>query len=127
MMHLVAVALGGALGALGRYGVNGLLYPVGDDRFPLGTLAVNVIGSFVMGLLYVLIVEKAVLPPEWRNFLMIGFLGAFTTFSTFSLDVLALFEGGHYGLGLVYLLLSLFLCIGGIALAIFLARLIPFS
>jgi len=124
MMHLFAVALGGALGALGRYGVNGLLYPVADNRFPLGTLAVNVIGSFLMGFLYVVIVEKGILPPEWRNFLMVGFLGAFTTFSTFSLDVLALVEGGHYSLGLVYLLLSLFLCIGGIALAIFLARIL---
>jgi CrcB protein len=124
MMQLVAVAVGGALGALGRYGVNGLLYPISDSKFPLGTLAVNVIGSFMMGLLYVMIVEKGVLPAEWRNFLMVGFLGAFTTFSTFSLDVLALFEGGHYSLGLVYLLLSLALCVGGIALAIFLARLL---
>lgn len=124
MMQLVAVAVGGALGALGRYGVNGLLYPISENKFPLGTLAVNVIGSFVMGLLYVMIVEKGVLPAEWRNFLMVGFLGAFTTFSTFSLDTLALFEGGHYALGLVYLLLSLTLCVGGIALAIFLARLL---
>ena len=85
MIHLMAVALGGALGALGRYGVNGLVYPVMGDRFPLGTLVVNVAGSMIMGVLYVLIIEKAALPAELRNLLMVGFLGAFTTFSTFLL------------------------------------------
>ena len=124
MIHLMAVALGGALGALGRYGVNGLVYPVMGDRFPLGTLVVNVAGSMIMGVLYVLIIEKAALPAELRNLLMVGFLGAFTTFSTFSLDALALWQNGHLLLGLFYVLATLILCLAGIALAIFLTRLI---
>lgn len=124
MIQLMAVALGGALGALGRYGVNGLVYPVMGDRFPLGTLVVNVAGSVIMGVLYVLVIEKAALPAELRNLLMVGFLGAFTTFSTFSLDALALWQNGHLLLGLLYVLATLILCLAGIALAIFLTRLI---
>ncbi len=124
MWHLLAVALGGALGALARYGVGGLLFPLAGNRFPVATLSVNVAGSVLMGVCYVLIIDRGVLPPEWRNFLMVGFLGAFTTFSTFSLDALALWQNGHLLLALCYVLLSLILCLGGIALAIFLTRLI---
>ncbi len=124
MLHWFAVALGGALGAMARYGTAGLLYPVSGDRFPLATLVVNVIGSVLMGTAYVLVIDRGALPPEWRNFLMVGFLGAFTTFSTFSLDALALWQNGHFLLALCYVLLSLVLCLGGIALAIFLTRLI---
>jgi len=124
MTHLLAVALGGALGALGRYGVNGLIFPVMGDRFPLGTLSVNVLGSILMGIFYVLIIDKAVFPEEWRNFLMVGFLGAFTTFSTFSLDALALWQNGHLLLAMGYILSSVVLCLMGISLAIFITRLI---
>lgn len=124
MIHLVAVACGGAIGALARYGVNGLIYPVLGHRFPLSTLVINVSGSILMGILYVLVVEKALLPAEMRNFLMVGFLGAFTTFSTFSLDALALWQNGHLLLAIGYILASVVLCLLGIALAIFLTRLI---
>jgi len=120
----LAVALGGALGALGRYGANGLLFSLAAGRFPLGTLVVNVSGSIAMGVLYVLIIEKGILPAEWRNLLMVGFLGAFTTFSAFSLDALALWQNGHLLLALAYVFGSLILCLGGIALAIFITRLI---
>ena len=124
MIHLVAVAGGGALGALARYGVAGVIYPVLGGRFPLSTLTVNVVGSMIMGILYVLIIEKVVLPVELRNFLMVGFLGAFTTFSTFSLDALALWQNGHLLLALGYVMATVVLCLLGIALTIFLTRLI---
>lgn len=122
--HWLAVALGGAIGALGRYGLNGLIYQVSDHRIPLGTLVVNVLGSFLMGIFYVLIIEKGVLPVEMRNFLMVGFLGAFTTFSTFSLDALALWQNGHLLLAVTYIAASLFLCLLAIACSIWLTRLI---
>ena len=85
-MQWLAVAVGGALGALGRYGLNALIYQGYSGKFPLGTLCVNVLGSVAIGVLYVVIVERYLLPAMFREFLMIGLLGAFTTFSTFSLD-----------------------------------------
>ncbi|MFA5633167.1 MAG: fluoride efflux transporter CrcB [Porticoccaceae bacterium] len=124
MLAWFAVATGGALGALARFAVNGWLYPVYEARFPLPTLVINVGGSVVMGVLYVLIIERTALALEWRNFLMVGFLGAFTTFSTFSLEALALWQNGHLPLALAYIVASVFLSIGGLALAVFVTRLI---
>jgi len=123
MNSLLAIAFGGALGALGRYGVNGLIYPLMGGKFPLATLVVNVSGSILMGIFYVLIIEKGAIAPEWRNFMMVGLLGAFTTFSTFSLDALALWQNGHLLLALAYIFLSVALCLAGIALAIYITRL----
>lgn len=122
-MQWLAVALGGALGALGRYGVNALVFSLFGGRFPLGTLSVNVFGSVAMGVFYVLIIERHVLPGPWREFIMIGALGAFTTFSTFSLDSLALWESGHAPLAIAYVVLSVVLCIAGALGGITLTRL----
>jgi CrcB protein len=124
MTHLLAIALGGALGSLCRYAANGLIFPLLGEKFPLGTLVVNVLGSLVMGICYVLIIEKALLPPEWRNILMVGFLGAFTTFSTFSLDALALWQNGQLLLALGYVIASVTLSLLAIALAIYCTRLL---
>tara|TARA_R110000787_G_scaffold24003_2_gene68409 strand:- start:2598 stop:2969 length:372 start_codon:yes stop_codon:yes gene_type:complete len=118
----LAIALGGALGAMGRYGVNAVVFSVVGGRFPLGTLCVNVLGSVAMGIFYVLIVERALLPDPWREFVLVGLLGAFTTFSAFSLDSLALWQNGHIALALTYVILSLVLCIGGALAAILITR-----
>jgi CrcB protein len=122
-MQWLAVALGGALGAMGRYGVNGLVFSLVGGRWPLGTLLVNVLGSILMGIFYVLIVERHIMPGPWREFIMIGMLGAFTTFSTFSLDSLALWEGGHGALAIAYVVASVVFCIAGTLSAIMLTRL----
>ncbi len=121
-MQWLAIALGGALGAMGRYGVNAVVFSVVGGRFPLGTLCVNVLGSVAMGIFYVLIVERALLPDPWREFVLVGLLGAFTTFSAFSLDSLALWQNGHIALALTYVILSLVLCIGGALAAILITR-----
>ena len=79
--------------------------------FPYGTLAVNVRGSLLMGALYVLLVERLTDAVEWRAFLLIGVLGAFTTFSTFSMETVALLEGGEPFRALMNILLSVTVCV----------------
>ena len=123
-MHWFAVAIGGALGAMARYALSAWILDVSSHKFPYATLTVNVIGSFVMGILFVIIVEKAALPTEMRSLLMIGFLGAFTTFSAFSLDALGLWQNGHVFLSLVYMLATVVLCLVAISTAIWLTRLL---
>lgn len=122
-MNWIAVAVGGALGAMARYGVSTVIVGAGSNRFPYATLSVNVLGSFLMGVLFVVIVEKAMLPPEMRTLLMIGFLGALTTFSTFSLDALGLWQNGHLFMALLYALGTVVLCLAAISIAVWLTRL----
>ena len=93
--QLIAIAFGGAIGALSRFGLQQWLAPMYSGRFPLAIFIANSIGSLCIGLIYVLIVERGMLPEVWRAFLMVGLLGAFTTFSAFSLDSLRLIEQGE--------------------------------
>jgi|TARA_B110000114_G_scaffold34863_1_gene36186 CrcB protein len=122
-MHWLAVALGGALGSMARYALSTWVFQVSSHKFPYATLTVNVLGSFVMGILFVVIIEKAALPQEMRSLLMIGFIGAFTTFSTFSLDALGLWQNGHLFMALIYTLATVILCLIAISSAIWLTRL----
>lgn len=112
-MLWLAVAAGGAVGAMARYGVSVALAPQ-QIKFPVATLTVNVLGSLLMGVFYILIVEKAMLPQAWRHVIMIGFMGAFTTFSTFSLESLHLLQTGHWQTALIYMSLSLVLCVSAV-------------
>ena len=89
-MIWLAVALGGAVGAMMRFGV-AVLIPIRSGEFPTATFLVNIAGSALAGVLFVLIVEKGVLMPHLRPPLMIGMLGALTTFSTFSLEAFLYF------------------------------------
>ncbi len=123
-MQWLAVAMGGALGAMGRFAVNALVFPVAGLRFPLGTMIVNVSGCLLMGVLYVVIVERGLLPGEWRNFLMVGLLGGFTTFSAFSLDALALWQNGHLALTFAYIVLTVTLCLAGTLAGMYLTRML---
>ena len=93
MRTVLGVAFAGALGALARYGVGDLIsrrFP----GFPWGTLVINVTGSFALGALFVILTERTQASPALRSTLMIGFLGAYTTFSTFSLETVRLLEDG---------------------------------
>jgi len=123
-MNWIAVALGGALGAMARYGVSTWLFQASSHKFPYATLTVNVLGSFVMGILFVLIVERSALPLEMRSLWMIGFLGAFPTFSTFSLDALDLWQNGDLSMALLYVLVTVVLCLLAISSSIWLTRLL---
>jgi len=95
-MALLFIGLGGFAGAVTRYLVDGAVMERTAGGFPWGTFVINITGSFVLGLLFALTAERAILPADIRGPLMIGFLGAYTTFSTWMLESWRLIEGGAY-------------------------------
>jgi CrcB protein len=105
MRTALAIAVAGALGALARWGLNGW-FTERFPTFPLGTLVINVTGSFLIGVLFVVFVERTAASATVRLALMTGFLGAYTTFSTFSLETFRLLEEGDMRAALVNVLLS---------------------
>lgn len=120
IQSLLLVALGGAAGSVARF-----LLVAGAGRlvagWPVGTLLVNVIGSFAIGVLYVTLAQRAQVAP----LLVAGFLGGFTTFSAFSLDTLKLWEGGQAMQAAAYVAASVILSLAAVALGAALARSIP--
>jgi CrcB protein len=96
MPHLLLIGAGGFFGAVARYVVDGLVAERTAGTFPWGTLVVNLSGSFALGLLATLAIERSVLPAEIRGPLLIGFLGAYSTFSTLTLETLRLAETGTW-------------------------------
>lgn len=117
---LFTVALGGAIGASGRYLVNVTATRVIGHGYPAGTMIVNVLGSFLMGVLFVVLAKKG--GNVWAPFLMTGVLGGFTTFSAFSLDTLALFERGQVASAAGYVALSVGLSLAALVLGVYAAR-----
>jgi CrcB protein len=102
-MPLVLIGLGGFAGAISRYVVDGFVVERTAGSFPWGTLVVNASGTFMLGLLFAMTTERAILPAEIRGPLMIGYLGAYTTFSTYLLESWRLVEGGAWALALANL------------------------
>ncbi len=98
----MAVAIGGAIGAMGRFFVTSLL----NKGYPLGTLLVNVAGSLLLGCIAGLF-EKYIIHPSWRLVLMVGFCGGLTTFSSFAMDFFDLIQKGQPVKGLIYVILSI--------------------
>ena len=121
MQQLLFIAAGGALGALARYGLSSRVHSLWEGAWPLGTLLVNGMGSLAIGVVFVML-EKAALHPDWRSVLMVGFLGAFTTFSTFSLETVELWMRGEQGYAVAYALGSVIVCVTGAAAGILLTR-----
>lgn len=121
-IQLILIAAGGATGALLRFWVSTSTHALLGTNFPYGTLTVNVGGSLVMGILYVFLFERMDVNPELRAALTIGLLGAFTTFSTFSIETLNLIEAGEQLKAGANMLLSLSLSIVGCWFGLVLGR-----
>ncbi|MDH5181248.1 MAG: fluoride efflux transporter CrcB [Gammaproteobacteria bacterium] len=122
MMQIVYIAIGGALGAVMRFLVSTGVHKVLGRDFPYGTLSVNVIGSLVMGFLFVTLIERSSLGPEWRALILVGFLGAFTTFSTFSIETLNLLQDGAITKAFVNIIISVVCCILATWLGVIMGR-----
>ena len=110
-MNLLAIAAGGALGALLRYGVSNMLNGLTSSGLPWGTIGVNLSGSFLIGLLSG-IFDRLMPPVHFKTFLLVGLIGAFTTFSTYMIESFRLFQEGRIGLAAANLLLSNILGLG---------------
>lgn len=122
MTQTLAIAAGGAIGALLRFWVSTGVYAWLGRGFPYGTLAVNLLGSLAMGFLYIVLLERAALGAEWRAFLLVGLLGAFTTFSTFSIETLNLLEQADYAKAMANALISVVACIAAAFAGVVVAR-----
>jgi fluoride exporter len=123
VLHYLLVATGGALGAMARYWVyNAGPFP---GRFSvLATFLINVVGSLLIGVMYVLVTERGQLAPEWRSLVSVGLLGAFTTYSTYSLDALQLLQQGALGTALLYLFGTMLVCLLAAYAGLLLTRMI---
>ena len=123
MNQILLVAIGGAIGSVFRYEISTGVYKVLGHAFPYGTLVVNVVGSFLAGVVFVALVGKlAGFSEQLRALLLIGFLGGFTTFSAFSLDTILLVQKGELASALLNMALSLALCLGATGLGVLIAR-----
>ncbi|KAA0257873.1 fluoride efflux transporter CrcB [Deferribacter autotrophicus] len=121
-MKILVIGLGGFIGAILRYVFSKGFTLFLGNIIPFGTLFVNVAGSFMLGYIHTLSVERLVVGENLRFFISVGMLGAFTTFSTFSLETIHLFEDGVYILGLLYMFLNLFLSLTAAFFGIHFAR-----
>lgn len=123
MTKLFLIAVGGAAGALLRYGIAGAAHRYFGYDFPWGTLAVNLIGSFLIGVIWA-VSERAPLPPGWSPFLLVGVIGAFTTFSAYTLETLNLLRNGEIALGILNVIGSNALGLGIVYLGFVCGRLL---
>jgi len=106
LLKYLMVGLGGCLGSILRFWVGSYVGGKMGTRFPYGTLLVNVTGSFTIGLVFALLASRTHWNPYWRYLVPIGFVGGYTTFSSFEYETLRTIQDGQFGLGMLYVLLS---------------------
>lgn len=121
-MTVVGIAVAGSLGALARYGLEGVVVRHAPGAFPWGTFVVNVSGSFALGLVFTLLTDRLSADPSFRSALTIGFLGAYTTFSTLSFETYRLLEDGAIGLAVANMLGSAAVGVAAVYLGVVTAR-----
>lgn len=121
-MNILSVAIGGAFGAVARYLVN--ISPAANlfEKFPFPTFLINISGSFLIGFLMILLADKISVSENIRMAIIVGFLGAFTTFSTFEIEILGLVRERHFTTALVYLVLSVVIGFVGVIAGVETAR-----
>jgi fluoride exporter len=124
MDRALLVGIGGFIGSIARYWLAGLVQRWNGTDFPVGTLAVNILGSFVLGLVVALSLDRDLISPNARLFLGVGFCGGFTTMSTFSYETIALLQGGSLVAGLGNIAASLVSCLTAVWLGDAAARLL---
>ncbi len=122
MWNYIAIAVGGTLGCWARYGMTNLMQMLFGRSFPVATLCINVLGSFLMGFLFVVTLERITISPILRTGILTGGLGGFTTFSTFSMEALLLAEEGEGLKATAYVALSIILGLLAVFSGAFLAR-----
>lgn len=123
-MNLVLIAMGGALGAVSRFLVGNFVSKLTHSSLPWGTFSINILGCLFMGFLMTVIMERELLPAAWRLFLCIGFLGGFTTFSSFGYEALTLLAEGALLQAFAYAAGSVLLGLAAAYIGVVLARLI---
>ena len=116
------VALGGLVGCIARYWLSGIVQRLGDHGFPSGTLAVNILGSLIIGVVMTLSLERGVLDERLRILLTTGFCGGFTTMSTFSYETFALLQDGEHLLAVANTGVTFAACLGAVWLGSVIAR-----
>jgi len=124
MQQIIYIGIAGFLGAIARYLLAGWTTALVDGRFPLGTMTVNVVGSLFLGFLYTLSVDRLVMPPELKVAITVGFLGAFTTFSTFSLETYNLMREGSLSLSILNIFLNMSLGLVAVISGVFAAKIL---
>lgn len=122
MKTLIFIACGGALGAVLRYLATGYVASIAGKGFPYGTLFVNVTGSLLIGFLSVYMLDRLNLGHEWRVAVMVGILGSFTTFSTFSFETLNLLEQGDVAAAMANIAASVLVCLVAVWLGVMIGR-----
>lgn len=123
MFNLLFIFIGAGLGGVLRYWITSASYAVLGREFPYGTLIVNISGCFLMGLVFILLMERVhSMAPALRALLLIGFLGGFTTFSSFSIETLNLFENGELLAAFTNICLSIILCLSATWIGVTLGR-----
>ena len=123
MFNLLIVGIGGFIGAVLRYIISGFFYDLYGDKFPYGTLAVNIIGCFALGFIITFAEGKFIISPQMRSFVAIGLLGAFTTFFTFSFETLTLLQNELYTSAFLNILFSVVLGVFAVWVGLILAKL----
>ena len=122
-MDIISIFIGGGLGSLARYGM-GKWLGFSENGFPIGTLAANLLACIVLGFMTGLLLQRFEMSRSVQLGIMTGFCGGFSTFSTFSQESFSLFNGDKVGLGLLYIGISILVCLGGIWLGQWLATLL---